>query len=74
MLVQKQKQIMDYSTSNIKEQNYGTQLMKNCNYYHLFCLKKTEENKLVSILIINILLYTVTTILQRLYYCVLFKG
>ena len=29
MLLQKQEQIMDYSISDIREQNYGIQLMKN---------------------------------------------
>ena len=29
MLLQKQEQIMDYSISDISEQNYGVRLMKN---------------------------------------------
>ena len=33
MLLQKQK-TMDYSTSDIREQNYGIHLMKNWNFYH----------------------------------------
>ena len=46
MLLQKQEQIMDYSISDIREQNYGIQLRKNWNHYPsddqaIYCNKLT---------------------------------